>query len=148
MLNSAFPVFALAKDLGPITATTDPVVWAIGYTRDPAVQLSSITGSISQRSLYFQANFSDSASVVSSFLSDFQSATQRATALDQRIASAAAEIGDDASYSDLVSLVPRQVYGSTELTIGLGSDGKLNTSDVVRAKCYFPSSDMYDYPRR
>jgi hypothetical protein len=40
-------------------------------------------------------------------------------------------VSPDSAYADLVSLVARQVYGSTELTIGHGSDGKLNASDVM-----------------
>ena len=129
---SQFPVFALAQDLGSIVTTPKPVVWAIGYTRDAAVQTSSITGTIGQRSLYFQSNVTDISTVVSGFLSDYTPAMQRASALDSKIASAAAGIGAGTEYADLVALVPRQVYGATELTVGLGSDGKLNTSDVVR----------------
>ena len=128
---SQFPVFAIAEDLGTIVATSEPVVWAIGFTRDPAVQTSSISGTINQRSLFYQSNISDPASLVSAFLSDFSSATQRASALDEKLASAAARVGSVSAYSDLVSYVPRQVYGATELTVGMGFDGKLNTSDVV-----------------
>ncbi|VDB91944.1 unnamed protein product [Peniophora sp. CBMAI 1063] len=130
-IDDQFPVFAVAQDLGDITATSEPVVWAIGYTRDPAVQTSSITGTIGQRSLYFQSNITDMATVVSSFLSDYTAATQRASALDDKLASAAADIGSGTTYADLVAYVPRQVYGATELTVGLGFDGKLNVSDVM-----------------
>ena len=34
---SAFNVFAISMDLGTVTTTTDPVVWAVGMVRDPAV---------------------------------------------------------------------------------------------------------------
>lgn len=125
-----------------MTTATDPVVWAIGYTREPAVQMSTIEGTISQRSLYYQSNFSDDASLVSSFLSDYSSASQRATTLDTKLASAAADIGDGVQYADLVALVPRQVYGATELTVGPGSDGKLNTSDVVRFDIRSPMQSL------
>ena len=33
-------------------------------------------------------------------------------------------------YADLVSLATRQVFGSIEISVANGSDGKWNTSDV------------------
>jgi len=48
------PIFAFAHDLGTISMTkTAPVVYAIGYVRDPLIQLSNIPNVNSVRSPYF-----------------------------------------------------------------------------------------------
>ena len=41
-------------DLGNVTETTDPVVWAVGVLRDPAVQSVTATGAIDKRSPYWR----------------------------------------------------------------------------------------------
>ena len=38
--SAGFPVFAFSVDLGTITKTSAPVVWALGHDQDPAVQVS------------------------------------------------------------------------------------------------------------
>ena len=38
------PVFAISRDLGTIQSTQAPVVWAIGYTTDPAVNYTDLSG--------------------------------------------------------------------------------------------------------
>ena len=48
--------------------------------------------------------------------------------MDNTILNAAGNVSD--SLKDLVSLATRQVLGATELTIGNGTDGKWNTSDI------------------
>ncbi|TFY82660.1 hypothetical protein EWM64_g1355 [Hericium alpestre] len=73
--------------------------------------------------------YSDIGNAINDFLSDFSNARQRAETLDDRILHAAAGVSPD--YQDLVSLAVRQVYGATELTVAMGTDGKWNTSDVM-----------------
>ena len=63
------------------------------------------------------------------FLDDFVNASSRAQQLDQKILQGAAPVSD--LLGDLVSLATAQVYGSTQLTIGTGSKGNYNTSDVM-----------------
>jgi hypothetical protein len=53
----------------------------------------------------------------------------RAQNLDQKILQDAASVSD--LLGDLISLAVPQVFGSTQLTIGTGSDGKFNESDVM-----------------
>ncbi|TFY76685.1 hypothetical protein EWM64_g7329 [Hericium alpestre] len=111
-IASSFPVYAIATDLGAITSTQDsPVVWAIGYTRDPA------------------SKYSDASSLINDFLDDFPNAKNRADQLDAKILTAANNVSSD--YADLVSLAARQVFGATELTISKGADGNWSTSDVM-----------------
>lgn len=55
-INSAWPCMALAKDLGNIAETSDPVVFALGLSRDPAVSYQMTTGA-QPRSLYYHTQF-------------------------------------------------------------------------------------------
>ena len=54
--RSPFNVFAISMDLGTITATTDPVVWAVGMVRDPAVQAVTASGGQEIRSPYWRTS--------------------------------------------------------------------------------------------
>lgn len=48
-----FPVFAFSVDLGTILATPSPVVWAVGYVRDPVVNYVAPDGGTQLRRPYF-----------------------------------------------------------------------------------------------
>lgn len=67
---------------------------------------------------------------MTSFVTGYQDAHTRASALDDRIMAAASSVS--AHYSDLVSLAARQAMGGTELTVAQSSSGSggWNTSDV------------------
>jgi hypothetical protein len=64
-LRRNFPVLGISYDLGSISATSQPVVWAIGQTRDPAVQLVSLDGSKQDRSLFYNVKYTDDTTLVS-----------------------------------------------------------------------------------
>jgi hypothetical protein len=63
------------------------------------------------------------------FINDFNNASQRAQALDQRILQDAASVSN--LLGDLVSLAVPQVYGSAQITIGTDANGNFNKSDVM-----------------
>ena len=63
------------------------------------------------------------------FINDFDNATQRAQALDQRILQDAASVSG--LLGDLVSLAVPQVYGSAQITIGTDANGNFDDSDVM-----------------
>ncbi|ETW77436.1 hypothetical protein HETIRDRAFT_480082 [Heterobasidion irregulare TC 32-1] len=128
-INNSFPVFALSQDLGTIKSTSEPVVWMVGYSRDPAIRYIDLSNVAQDRSLYFQSAYSSLDDVISAFATDFSNAWGRAEQLDARLISAANAISSD--YADLLSIAARQVYGATELTIAKGSDGQFNKSDVM-----------------
>ena len=145
--NSA--VFAIACDLGTIQTTKEPVVWAIGYTTDPAVNYSDLSGAPpTSRSPYYKIQYSNAtdAELVSidsswednmpnikvqivDFLNDFSNASSRAQDLDNKI------LQDAGSVIYLlrpqVILALHEVFGSVQLTIGTDAHGKLNKSDVM-----------------
>jgi hypothetical protein len=63
------------------------------------------------------------------FINDFDNASQRAQALDQRILKDAASVSN--LLGDLVSLAVPQVYGSAQITVGRDANGNFNKSDVM-----------------
>jgi hypothetical protein len=56
-----FPVFAISRDLGTIQSTdsiSPPVVWAVGYTTDPAVNYIDLSGATpTHRSPYYKTKY-------------------------------------------------------------------------------------------
>ena len=53
-INLNHSVFAISRDLGTIQSTQASVVWAVGYTTDPAVNYTDLSGApwISRRPYY------------------------------------------------------------------------------------------------
>jgi hypothetical protein len=141
---------ALSRDLGTIQSTQDPVVWAVGFTTELAVNLTDLSGGPpQQRFLYYKTKYLDSdcgrvlswyqhSSVdnvshiifkIVDFLNDFVNASSRAYQLDLKILQDAALISG--LLGDLVSSATAQVYGSIQLTVGVNEYGGLNQSDVM-----------------
>ena len=147
-ISSTFPVFALSSDFGTVQAIQTPVVWTVGYTTDPAISYTDLSGGPpTQRNLYYKSKYSAGDGELVShgfswkvdvsnthiqivdFLNDFTNASSRAQQLDKKILQDAASVSDP--LGDLVSLAIAQVYGSTQLTIGTDALGNFNESDVM-----------------
>jgi hypothetical protein len=147
-INDNPAVFAISRDLGNIQATTDPVVWAIGYTADPAVNYSDLSGAPPiSRSPYYRvqysndeelasiygnsqgANMSNIKSQIVDFLNDFSNASLRALKPENMIFNDSQSISNDLPL--LTSIALAEVYGSMQLTIGTDEHGNLNESDVM-----------------
>lgn len=59
-VSDNFAVFAISRDLGSIKATQAPVVWAIGYTTDPAISYTDLSDAPpTSRRLYYETKYSD-----------------------------------------------------------------------------------------
>ncbi len=65
VLHSTFNVFAISVDLGNIVSTSEPVVWGIGMTRDPAVAYTAADGTGELRSPYWRSQFDNVQDAVS-----------------------------------------------------------------------------------
>ncbi|KAI9456996.1 hypothetical protein BJY52DRAFT_1379345 [Lactarius psammicola] len=128
-INPNYAVFAISRDLGTIQAPQDPIVWAVGYITDPAINYTGPSGAPQQRSLFYKIQYPNDTSLIAEFLNDFANASSRAQQLDSKILQDAAPISG--LLGDLVSLVTAQVYGSTQLTIGTDASGNFNKSDVM-----------------
>ena len=57
--NDTEGAFALSRNLGTIQATQDPIVWVFGYTTDPAINYTDLSGASQQRSLYYKTKYPD-----------------------------------------------------------------------------------------
>ncbi|KZV65241.1 hypothetical protein PENSPDRAFT_737823 [Peniophora sp. CONT] len=130
-ITDRFPVFSFSYDLGSIKATSGPTVFAAGFVRDPAIKYTDLSGTSSQRSLYYNKKYTDIGSLINFVLGDYSGALSRAVTLDNKLTAAAQSVVSGNTLSDIASLTTRNIFGSTELTIGVGSDGKLNGSDVM-----------------
>jgi hypothetical protein len=147
-INNQFAVFAIARDLGTIQVTQAPVVWTVGYTTDPAVNYTDLSGAPpTPRRPYYKIKYSSDADLASiygncwedygsnnevqitDFLNDFSNASSRAQQLDNKILQAANSVSNN--LGGLVSVAIAQVYGSMQLTIGTDPHGNLNDSDVM-----------------
>jgi hypothetical protein len=140
-------VFALAYELYNITATQAPVVWAIGYTTDLAINYTDLSGAPpTPRSPYYKTRYPTDKEMVSNysnfygdifnikaqmvdFLNDFSNASSRAQQLEGKIFQDSESVAQ--YFSSLTSLALAEVYGSMQLTILTDGHGNLNKSDVM-----------------
>ncbi|TFK38777.1 hypothetical protein BDQ12DRAFT_683319 [Crucibulum laeve] len=127
-IEKNWPGLAMAVDLGSITQTSEPIVWALGLIRDPVVRY--IKGNnIETRIPYFRAKYSNDTGVIDAVLANSKDALSRAIALDNQIMSAGESIST--KYADLLAVSLRQTMGSLEITLGRTTDGgQANMSDV------------------
>jgi hypothetical protein len=59
-ISDHFPVFGISRDLGTVMATQAPVVWTVGYTTDPAINYTDLSGAPpTSRSLYYKTQYPD-----------------------------------------------------------------------------------------
>lgn len=146
-INSDWPVFAHAFDLGSVGTQSTSRVFSIGLTQEDAIQYDGAKGVVPLPSLWTQY-FSDEVSAVSFFQNDYEAAKQLSSSLDDKVQSDASAISDD--YAKLATLSLRQAYGATQL-VGtnetqyvflkeISSDGNVNTVDVI-----FPAHPAYLY---
>ncbi|KZV64518.1 hypothetical protein PENSPDRAFT_656471 [Peniophora sp. CONT] len=130
-INDRYPVFAMSYDLGTISSTQAPVVWAIGNDRETAIQITDLTSSKQDRALYYRTNYTTANDLLTDVLSDYSAALSRAEALDANLTAQANSAAPGNDLANLISLAARQVIANTELTVGRGSDGSWNKSDVM-----------------
>jgi len=64
-ISDDFPVFGISVDLGSIQSTTSPIVWAVGYVRDPSINYTTGKGETQLRSPYYATQYSTIDDVVS-----------------------------------------------------------------------------------
>jgi hypothetical protein len=65
-ISDHFAVFAISRDLGTVQATQAPVVWTVGYTTDPAINYTDLSGGPPiSRSLYYKTQYSNDEALVS-----------------------------------------------------------------------------------
>nr|VWO99943.1 Hypoxanthine-guanine phosphoribosyltransferase [Ganoderma boninense] len=123
-----FSVFAFAVDLGTIQSTASPVIWSVGYVRNPSITYTTPGGAVQQRKPYYMTQYNSVEDVIDAFTGDYAAAYNRAIALDQKIMNDATKISSQ--YSDIVSLATRQAMGTFDITAGTDSNGNFIAGDV------------------
>ena len=141
-INDNWTIFAFAHDLGvvgPTSTTTTPIVYTIGYVRDPLVQLLNIPNINSLRGAYYLTRYNSTSDVVrlsytscvngthatspskvTALLDDYPNALARAKVFDDNLTSAAFGVTpQDSNYSNILALSVRQMFGNIEITAGL-----------------------------
>ena len=69
-ISSNFEVFAISRDFGSIQATQTPAVWTVGYTTDPAVNYTDLSGAAPMpRSLYYKSQYLNNDEALASIVS-------------------------------------------------------------------------------
>ncbi|KAL1942377.1 hypothetical protein VTO73DRAFT_5979 [Trametes versicolor] len=124
------PVFAIAVDLGKIQSISTPVTWAVGYVRNPSIGYTAPVGTTQDLMPYYTTRYPgvNISVAIDDFASAFPDIQQKAIALDNAILRDASRISGQ--YADLVSLAARQMFGSLDITVSAGTDGKPNASDT------------------
>lgn len=145
-ISNTWPTFAFAHDLGTVSVEkSTPVVYNIGYVRDPLVQLLNVPNINSIRGAYYLTRYSSISDMVTALLNDYPNALVRATNFDNSLTSAAFAIASqDSGYRDILALSVRQLFGNIEITAGYDgsthvptdimafmSDGSVNSVDII-----------------
>jgi hypothetical protein len=146
-ISNPSAVFAISRDLGTIQATQDPVVWAIGYTTDVAINYTDLSGATpTSRNPYYKIQYSNDADLASvdthsweimsdikaqivDFLNDFSAASSRAGQVNKETISDSDSV--TVILGQMIFIAIAEVYGSMQLTIGTDAHGNLNKSDVM-----------------
>ena len=121
-------VMAITVNLGSITASSQPTVWALGTVRDPVVKYATPDGQTELRQSYFWSNYSTIEDVVCRvldsvgvtclkftctanqldfFLKDFDNALNFAIALDAQLEADGGQFSS--AYADILALALRQL---------------------------------------
>lgn len=137
---------SISVDLGNVSVIPNSgITWMVGFVRDPVINYTTATGEVQFRSPYFRTRYPSDIDAVSAyrvlrktlltvveqiaaFLADYESASARATDLDNTILSDAAAISPQ--YADLVSLAIRQAFGGIDISVASDTNGNWNMSDV------------------
>ncbi len=64
-IKDYFAVFAISRDLGTVKAAQTPVVWTVGYTTDPAINYTDLSGAPMSRRLYYRTQYLDDEALAS-----------------------------------------------------------------------------------
>ena len=63
-------MFAFSVDFGSVSATQEPVVWAVGFVRDPSIKYT-LSGDVTTLRPYYTTQYSNVTDVVSATIVSF-----------------------------------------------------------------------------
>jgi hypothetical protein len=147
-INSNWPVFGYAVDLGKVDSNPTSTLFSIGLCQEDAIQFLGADGLRNVPSLW-KSYFGDEVSALSFFHKDFSESVQLSSELDSQInVDSKAAAGDN--YAILTTLAARQAFGATQL-VGteekhyfflkeISSNGNMQTIDVI-----YPATPIFYY---
>ena len=144
-INNNYPVFAFAKNLGTVGATTTPpFTLLLGRERDPAINYLGNP----VRSLW-TPYFPSYEAMLAFAYADRTAALKRANALDSKLNAAATAVGGS-NYAALTALTLRQAFAATELTNTISNPylflEEISSSDnVSTVDVLYPASPVFLY---
>ncbi|KAF9531900.1 hypothetical protein CPB83DRAFT_760361, partial [Crepidotus variabilis] len=118
---------ALSYDLGEITETASPAVFALGLIRDPSIRAVTLNGT-KFRIPFFRMKYTSLAQAIEDFLEDFEGATERVRLLDTKIMDDGNAISS--SYANLLAFSSRSAFGAMDITVPLNPSEDLDLSGV------------------
>jgi hypothetical protein len=139
VIQNNWPTVAFAHNLGTVLSTkTPPIVYTIGYVRDPLVQFPNLPNVNNLRGPYYLTRYSSISNMVcpvytsyaisanmtpppqiTAFLNDYTNALARATDFDNKLFTDALDITPQVNdYANILALSVRQMFGNIELTSG------------------------------
>ncbi|CAA7266367.1 unnamed protein product [Cyclocybe aegerita] len=126
-MYSTQPAVATSINLGTFSTTASPIVWAVGYVRDPAIRYT-VGQSTQLRRSYFWTKYQTINDAIDDFLLDFPNALSRAAELDNKVLADAAQVSS--KYASVTALCLRQTFGAMDITVSKTTSGDWNESDV------------------
>ncbi|KAH9913166.1 uncharacterized protein B0H18DRAFT_941756 [Fomitopsis serialis] len=143
-INNAWPVFPISVDLGSVASLDSPVVWAIGYVRDPSISYA-LSGNTESLRPYYTTQYPTTEDALEFFVSDFNNSLTQANLLDTQVREAASSISADGKLYDMLSLATRQVFSSLEITAPYQSDGttRIFMKDMGTSQRVTPVEKLY-----
>ncbi|KAI0861627.1 glutaminase GtaA [Xylaria cubensis] len=148
-VNTNWPVFGFAKNLGSISSNSVNTLFTIGLTQDNAIQLLGEGSGLTTYPSLWKSYFSSDIDAVTWFYNDYSTAAGLATSLDEQVASdSIAAAGQD--YLTITSLSVRQTFGALQFT-GTDSDPVVflkeisSNSDIQTVDVIFPAIPLILY---
>ncbi|KAI1819556.1 glutaminase GtaA [Xylaria intraflava] len=148
-INSNWPVFGFAKDLGSVSTSPVNTLFTIGLTQDNAIQLLGKGSDLTTYQSLWKSYFNSDLAAVTFFYNDYKTAAGLATDLDNQVASdSIAAAGQD--YLTITSLSVRQTFGALQFT---GTDSEplvflkeiSSDSDIQTVDVMFPAMPLILY---
>ncbi|KAH9914017.1 uncharacterized protein B0H18DRAFT_151561 [Fomitopsis serialis] len=139
-----WPVFPISVDLGSVAFVDSPVVWAVGYVRDPSISYT-LSGNTESLRPYYTTQYPTTEEALEFLVSDFNNSLTRAIFLDAQVRKAASNISADGKLFDMLSLATRQVFGSLEITAPHESDAttRIFMRDMGNSQRVTPVEKLY-----
>ncbi|TFY64799.1 hypothetical protein EVJ58_g2384 [Rhodofomes roseus] len=145
-ISTDLPVFAFSVDFGSVSATQSPVVWTVGYVRDPSIEYT-LLGDASTLRPYYTTQYSSAQDALEAFLSDYNNSLSRSQDLDSQIESAAANVSSGSQYYNMLSLAARQAFAALDLTTsspgGSDSSTRFFMKDIGYSSRVNPVETLY-----